>query len=450
MRLEFNTHGNEKQKECARYWADKETTDIVYGGSKSSGKSFLGCQLILGSALTYPETHWFIARKHLNDLRKFTVPSIHEVFQIWKLKPEYYSYNGQDNYFTFYNQSKVFLLDAKPLPSDPEYMRFGSMQNTGGWLEEAGEFDEAAKNNLSASIGRWKNDTYGIAGKLLQTCNPSKNYLYRDYYKKFQNGTLEPHKKFIQALPTDNKMMASGYLEHLQRTLSINQRKRLLEGNWEYDDNPLALCSYDKILDCFTNQFVAHGEKYITVDVARKGKDTTRICYWSGWRLEEMVTLRRALTAEVVQAVRSLQSQHQVPNSHTVCDEDGIGGGVTDMVGCKGFIAMSSPIYHPTIKTDIREQYFNFKSQCGFYLSQKINSSEIYCQLDGQDREQLIEEFEQLEEMDLQSDMKARIISKDIMKERLGRSPDILDNCIMRSYFDLHKRVERTRQMGVM
>lgn len=448
MILQFDTHGNEKQKECARYWADDETTDISYGGSKGGAKSFTGCSLIFGSAFMYPGTHWFIARKHLNDLRKFTLPSIHEVFGEWKLHSGYYNFNGQDNFFTLHNESKVFLLDAKPLPSDPLYMRFGSMQNTGGWIEEAGEFEEEAKNNLAASIGRWKNDVYGIKGKLLQTCNPSKNYLYRDYYKKFKNGTLEPWKKFIQAFPQDNKKLPAGYLEHLRRTLSTNQAKRLLEGNWEYDDNPFALCSYEKILDVFTNTFVADGDGYITVDVARKGKDTTRIVYWKGWRMIEVTTLHRALTGEVVKSIKAMQSRHGVPNSRTVADEDGVGGGVVDMVGCKGFIAMSSPILIPAAKNDQTEQYYNFKSQCGFYLAKKVNAAEIYCSFTDKDRDELIEELEQLEEEELAADMKARIISKDLMKERLGRSPDLLDNCIMRSSFDLHKRVERTRFLG--
>lgn len=447
MIITFDTHGNEKQKECARYWIDNSISDIVYGGAKGGAKSYTGCSLIFGDAFIYPETHYFIARKKLNDLTKYTLPSIFEVFNHWGVTADYYSYNGQHNMFNLHNESKVFLIQAKDEPSDPEFMRFGSMQMTRGMIEEAGEFSEMAKNSLSATVGRWKNDVYNINGKVLQTCNPAKNYLYRDYYKKHKTGTLENHKRFIQALPQDNKMLSSGYLDHLNRTLSANQRKRLLEGNWEYDDNPYALCSYEKILDVFTNTFAVHGEKYITVDVARKGKDTTRICYWSGWRLEEVETLTRALTGEVVKSVKAMQSRHLIPNSNTIVDEDGIGGGVTDMVGCRGFIANSIPILVPTNPTDKTEQYYNFKSQCGFHLAKKINAAEIYCNLADQNREFLIEEMEQLEEMELDADMKARLISKDLMKERLGRSPDLLDCCIMRSSFDLHKRTERTRYL---
>ena len=85
MELEFRTK-NDKQLEAAEAWLDDTTEEILFGGGKAGGKSFLGCTLIFGDALIYPNTHYFIARKELNDLRKFTIPSIHEVFENWKLK----------------------------------------------------------------------------------------------------------------------------------------------------------------------------------------------------------------------------------------------------------------------------------------------------------------------------------------------------------------------------
>lgn len=70
MKIVFDTKGNEKQKECARAWIDDSITEIVYGGSKGSAKSFTGCSLIFGDALIYPNTQYFIARKNLNDLNR--------------------------------------------------------------------------------------------------------------------------------------------------------------------------------------------------------------------------------------------------------------------------------------------------------------------------------------------------------------------------------------------
>lgn len=430
MKLTFNTHGNEKQKQVCRYWIDATVFDILYGGSKGSGKSYLGCSLIFGDALTYPGTHYFIARKKLNDLRKHTIPSIHEVFNHWGLGKEYYVYNGQDNLFRLYNGSTVYLLEAKFLPSDPLFYRFGSMQMTRGWIEEAGEFEVAAKNNLAASIGRWKNDVYNLPGKLLQTCNPSKNYLYRDYYRKAKDGTIEGWKKFVQALPEDNKRLPPGYLENLRRTLSPNEKERLLFGNWEYDDDPAALLQFEDICNIFTNQFVkAEGKKYITADVARFGKDETIIRIWHGFKVLQRVALKKKKTTEVAAEIRRLATEFLVPMSNVIVDEDGIGGGVVDLLpGCKGFIANSKPFKD--------ENYGSLKDQCGFKLADLIgNIYEPYSEPVVQ--EKLTEELEQLKQANMDEDGKRRLVSKDKIKELLGRSPDDLDTYLMRMYFEV-------------
>jgi phage terminase large subunit len=435
VKIVFDTHGNDKQKEVCRYWVDPDVSEIDYGGSKGSGKSYLGCSLIFGDALIYPETHYFIARKRLNDLRKFTIPSIYEVFEHWKVGPDYYKFNATDNVFTLYNESKVFLLEASFQPRDPLYMRFGSMQNTRGWIEEAGEFEEAAKNNLSASIGRWKNDVYKLPGKLLMTCNPSKNFLYREFYKKHRDKTLEPWKRFIQALPEDNKKLPDGYLEHLRRTLSVSEKERLLLGNWEYDDDPAALINYDSIVNIFTNAFIkSTGKRYITADVARFGKDTTVIRIWDGLTVARRVELKKKNTREVAVEIRKLATDHGVPMSNTIIDEDGIGGGVVDQLpGCKGFVANSSPI-----NPKAGENYENLLAQCAFTLAEKINANLIYePHAEPEVKDKLTEELEQLKQKNMDKDVKKGIIPKDKVKELIGRSPDDRDTYIMRMYFEL-------------
>jgi hypothetical protein len=97
-----------------------------------------------------------------------------------------------------YNGSKVFFIELAYLPSDANYSRFGSLQMTRGWIEEAGEIDRGAFEAISATVGRWKNDIYNLVPKVLQTCNPAKNYLY-EYYKAARDGLLDVWKKFIQA-----------------------------------------------------------------------------------------------------------------------------------------------------------------------------------------------------------------------------------------------------------
>lgn len=438
MKLQFDTHGNDKQKECVKRWLDPAISDIVYGGSKGSAKSYTGCSLIFGDALIYPGTHYFIARKKLNDLRKHTLPSIYEVFKHWGVPESMYQYNGQDNFFSLYNGSKVFLLDAKYLPSDPLYYRFGSMQMTRGWIEEAGEFDEEAKNNLMASIGRWKNDEYNLPPKLLQTCNPSKNYLYKEYYKKNREGTLDNWKCFIQALPTDNKRQQAGYIENLHRTLRNNQKERLLYGNWEYDDDPSVLCEYDKIISMFSNDFTElAGQKYITCDVARLGSDKIVIGLWNGWRVK-VYEFSKKLITESYQFIDSLRKANGVPLTNVIADEDGVGGGLVDMLKCKGFVNNSRALEG--------ENYENLQAQCAFRLAARINNNGLYIEpVESKAQEDIIEELEQLKQKNVDVDGRKGIVAKDDVKKIIGRSPDYRDMLLMREWFEIKPVIKRHR-----
>jgi phage terminase large subunit len=438
MKLIFDTNGNDKQKEMAKAWIDPCITDIVYGGSKGSGKSFGGVNLIFGDAFLYPETHYFIARKKLNDIRKFTIPTIYEVFEYWGLNNNYYNFDGKDNYFTLWNKSKVFLLEAKYLPSDPQYMRFGSMQMTRGMIEEAGEFEKDAKENLHASIGRWKNDKYNLVGKLLQTCNPSKNYLYKDYYRPFKIGQLPPYMKFIQALPTDNKKLDKGYLENLNRILSKNAKERLLKGNWEYDDDPSSLCDYENILCIFTNILEKDANKYITADIARFGSDKAIIAYWEGWELKEVIKYDISKTTELQLAIQTLREKYRVPINKCIADEDGVGGGVVDNTGILGFVNNSTPLSEDGI---IKPNYANLQSQCCYGLARIIQENKILisAELSNKDKEEIVEELEQLKSKDMDIDGKMKIIPKQEIKDAIGRSPDWRDVLMMRYYFEINK-----------
>lgn len=443
MILTFDTRGNEKQKECCRAWIDDSVTDILLGGAKGGAKSYTGAKLIFGDALIYPGTYYFIARNELSALRKFTIPTIYEVFEDWKIDiTKYTKFNGQDNLFECYNKSRVYLLDAAYMPSDPMFMRFGSLQFTRGWGEEIGEWHEAAKNNLSAAIGRWKNDVYNLVPKFLGTCNPSKNFIYREYYKPWREGTLPKWKRFIQSLPTDNKMLPKGYIEQLEKSLSPQEKQRLLHGNWEWDDDPAALIEYDKILDIFTNSHVAEGRKCITVDVARLGGDRIVIIIWNGWRGKVYAAQRQGLdtTAAIIEDHRY---RMKIGVSDVLVDEDGVGGGMVDFCKFKGFVNNSTPLPNP-VNGSIKENFDNLKSQCYFRLAQRINSNGLYLECDEWMKPLIIEELEQVKQKALDSDMKKGVIPKDRVKELLGRSPDFADTLMMREWFDLKPQIKLT------
>jgi hypothetical protein len=450
MELTFKTK-NRRQLEASQYWNDTTTEQILYGGAKAGGKSYLGASLIFADALTYPETHYFIARKELTDLRKFTIPTIHEVFANWGLKiDDYATFNGQDNTYTLYNKSKVYLIACKEEPSDPLFERLGSMQMTRGWIEEAGEVAEAAKDNLWLAVGRWKNDVYNLPKKLLITANPKKGWMKRDFIEPYQTNSLPPHRKFVPALVTDNKYMSQSYIDTLSAIKDQASRERLFLGNWDYDEDKNALVTYDALSDAFSNTPTKDNQKYLIVDVARFGKDATTLSFWRSMELYKIEKFHLQDTQNTIQKIKDYAATEQIPFSNILIDEDGIGGAVVDgLKGTRGFIANSRPL--PT-SSEIRGRlskieshlipktnYQNLKAQCAFKLAELITEHKIAFKV-PEYREVIMEELTALlKQRNKDDDGKLQIIPKDEVKASIGHSPDIGDPIIYRAWFELNK-----------
>lgn len=433
----FNTYGNDKQQQVAEYWIDNEVTDIAYGGSKGSGKSYLGVSLIFGDALIYSGTNYFIARKELNDLRKYTTATIKEVFDHWGLDDRYYKFNGVDNFYTLYNGSKVFLLEAAYKPTDPLYARFGSIQMTRGMIEEAGEVDGAAKRALQATVGRWKNDVYSLRAKLLITLNPAKNFVYEEYYLPHKENRLPPFRKFVQALPTDNKKLPKNYVTDLLKILTFAEAQRLVYGIWEYDDNPFAMYDYDTICNLFTNSYVkAQGQKYISADVAYLGSDLFVIYIWQGFRIIKVIAIDKIDETQIGVKLRAVAEEYGVPHSNIVYDADGLrkftANSLAKMEAAKPFINNSKPL-----KDD---QYKNLKAECAFLLKEKLEAGEIFCE-DLTYKKQIISDLEQICREPADKDLKIALESKKSLKLRINRSPDFFDGLMMRMYFELKPKI---------
>lgn len=433
MVINFNSNGNEKQKLAYSHWADDSVSQLMFGGAKYGGKSYLGCSMIFGDALMYPETNYFIAREHLNDLRKYTRPSVDEVFKAWALNPElYYKYNGQDNVFNLTNGSKVFFLEAKYKPSDPDFHGLGSVQMTRGWCEEIGQMHEKAINNLFLTVGRWKNLEYGIKKKMLMTCNPHKGYGYKNFYLPDKMGELPSDKRFVVALPQDNKAGDPEYVNSLRDNPSSLDYQRLYLGNWEYSDDLCLLFNHDRVLDIF-KQTVNDGIIRIAVDVARYGKDKTVIGLWSGNHCFKVIEIAKSSLMHVKSEVEAYMLIHKVPADRVIVDEDGVGGGLVEMLGCQGFINNSRALNG--------DNFRNLKSQCYFFLADLVNKGKMSMTCDMEVQRQIVEELEVVRIHNADKDGKRAIEPKDKVKEKINRSPDYSDMMAMFCWFSIYSGV---------
>lgn len=425
----FRHEPNYKQFLCLELLYDKVTKYPCFGGGAGGGKSWLGCEWIAAMCLNFPGVRYFMGREELRSLKDSTVKTFFKMSKHHGIQDTYRYYEHYSS-IRFTNGSEIALLDLKYIPSDQLFERYGSTEYTGGLIEEAGHVHFNAFDTLKSRVGRHLNDQYDIPKKILVTCNPKKNWLYHTFYKPWKEGTLEPGYAFIQSLASENNKIDRGYVESLDEIKDQTLKKRLKYGEWEYEDDPLSLVEYDKITDIFTNDYIPGGKKYITADIARFGADKTIVRVWDGLRVMERRERHGLRITESAELIKSMARQYNIPMSQVMVDEDGIGGGVVDILRCKGFVANSSPLHGGNFDM--------LKSQCGYRLSELIKEGLIYEQChDTKAKELLIEELGQLKRKNDGSDKKQAIMPKDKIKDMLGRSPDDMDTYIMRAWWEV-------------
>lgn len=257
---------------------------------------------------------------------------------------------------------------------------------------------------------------------------------------------------FIPGSIYDNKVLLSkdpGYLGNLM-ALDEATQAALLRGNWKIKLNGNSLFEHTRVNDLYTNEFVTLGKKYITVDAARFGSDLAVIMVWDGWRMVHVEWFDISSTSDIAAAVKRLEKEFAVPRSQTVCDADGIGGGVIDQLpGMHSFVNNSQPLEEEVGGKKVKPNYDNLKTQCYYKAAEKVNQHGMFISpvvaekvitnkgKTKRVREYINEELRAIKKGKQDMDGKRKLNSKEEQKNIVGRSPDFADSIMMRSYFDL-------------
>lgn len=451
-----------KQHLAYQFLSDNITSFLLFGGGAEGGKSWLGAEYLLSSCYRYPGTKWFLGRNELTRLLASSYATFRKVCTHHKIPASDWKYNGQYHYIEFRNPksgqfdgegSRIDLLDLKFQPADPMFQRYGSTEYTGGWIEEAGEVHVLAFEILKTRVGRWRNDEYGLnPAKILLTCNPEQNWLYRIFYKPAQKNTLEAGYAFVQSLYKDNPYTAIEAEKRLDKLKDPVLRARLKMGLWEYVAGENNLITYDAIVDLFTNTISEDSERWFTADVARYGSDKIVFGNWKGFNLTKITWKTERGIDQTSNDIREELKIERIPYSHAIADDDGVGGGAVDNVkGIKGFVGNASPMKLKDSNTpdgERKDNYRNLRSQCGFMLAEKVMKHEmaITADIDESTKEMIIEELQQLKKKEVPIEAPLQLIPKEEIKEALGRSPDFCDMMMMRMFFELEEQKPEYKQ----
>lgn len=437
---------SQKQELTLRLLNHPQIVDLLLGGGAGGAKTLtVGIWMVL-ECRNFPGIRIGLGRKELSRLKQTSVVTlIKEVHPLLGVKDHEFVYNDQKATITYMNGSMIQLIDLAPQPSDPDFDRFGSMLFTHVVIEEAGEVVRKARDVFISRKNRYKNVKYNIVGKSVSTCNPSQNFLKTDYYKPYKKlgggghrvweyGVVEikgkmfkAYRAFIKSLASDNPFISRNYIEVL-RNLPDAERKRLLEGNWDYEDSDLMLFK-PAMIDRSMTRELKTGKKGIGVDVSDAGSDLTILTYVEEGVIVEQKEIKvdktEAIGDQIALEIIKYAQQHGFTSKEAQMigiDTLGVGASTRDFMRSKGwyireFIAGAAstlPIYK------------NLRGQTIYELSQAMDKGEFKIYEGLQTIETLREQL-----MAHEYTTEERVIlvkSKQKIKEVLGVSPDYAES----------------------
>jgi phage terminase large subunit len=438
----INLNLTKRQSQAWKYLSDNKTSVILFGGSAGGGKSWLGTLWITNLCLQYNGIRCLIGRTVLTQLKLTTLNTLFDLLNVMNLKSgEHFTYNGQSNIITFYNGSEIILKDLAYNPSDPNYDSLGSLEITAAFIDEAAQITSLAYNIVKSRI-RYKLNEYNLIPKMFLTCNPSNNWIKKDFYLPHTQGTLEDNKVFIPSLPMDNPHLPPSYIEMLKE-LPPQQRRRLLEGDWDYLDETDSLFKFDEISNSvFRTEPNPKDKKILTLDVARFGDDRSVAFVWVGLVVVSCHIYRKLSTTELYTEIQDVMRSHGIHPQNVIVDSDGVGGGISDLLRATNFVNNSSPLHG--------QNFSNLKSQCYVKLSDMFREGNISLNiLEPSLIEDLTQELLAVKLKDVDKDNKVAVQSKDEMKRTLGKSPDLSDSLMMRMLLEI-KTQKSTGRYAIM
>jgi len=420
-----------KQEHAIYYLNDDETEELLYGGGAGGGKSALGCLRLIELCQRYAGIRCLMGRSKLKALKETTLNTFFQLANDLNIGDQF-KYNAQSNIIYWNNGSEILLKDLFLYPSDPNFDSLGSLEISFAFIDECNQCTYKAVQIVKSRL-RYKLKEFGIMPKMLMTCNPSKNWTYTEFYNPSLSNALRQDRKFIQALPTDNPHLPKSYIKTLD-SLDEASRKRLLYGDWEFDDNPYALFEYNNILNLFTNEFIKPTQtRYLTCDIAYTGSDKFVLIVWAGLVIEKIIAIDKIDDTQVSKKINELRIEYRIPLKNVIYDADGLQTFTRNSAN-SGVLSGATQFNNNAVPIKIngkKENYKNLKAQCYFMLADMCKDNLLFIQ-EKNYRTQIIQELEQINRLPFSDDGKLALEKKDDIRERIGRSPDFADAIMMR------------------
>lgn len=391
---------------------------LLYGGAKGGGKSFWLCRWAVKQLAKFRGNKGFLGRKRSVDFTNTTLETFKKA-----IDPRLYRINEQKKkiYFPCFDGT----IDYGGLDNTEEVEKFNSAEYGFFGIDQAEEVPRDAFAMLRGTLRHRLPDGNEPNYFVRLTANPAQCWLKDDFIVQPKEGF-----KFIQALPSDNPFLASGYVENLRE--AFGHREDLLQaylfGSWDDLSGADLCCQVSWVRDAKKLRTYGPVLKTVVVcDPARFGDDETVIYVMQMRNIAEVVDTEIVSHKSTMDTAGRLVAKRKAWGASAIAvDGIGIGAGIVDSLKEMGEEVMDIVSSRkPTMETEA-EKYFNLRSQMWLHGAKQIFEQKCLIPDDDILAGQLCSP-----KFEFMSNGKMKVEGKEDIKERLGRSPDRADAFLM-------------------
>lgn len=257
------------------------------------------------------------------------------------------------------------------------------------WIDEDGFIDEGKCKRIRYFIRREGEYVWGDSKK--EVIDNNKAYLLDLAKKQRRSGSLEDlvtSVMFIKGDVNENLPMLEKDPAYLGKLASLPKHEmlRLLGGNWKVKIDGRNVYNNDSVESIFDrsrrDKALSYGsanERYITVDLAGKGRDFFVCMIWEGKALIRTDVYSKSTGSFIVDKINTLCSLYNIPRYRIAIDCGGMGEGVHGFLeGAIGINAWhGKPIVNPI--TEMTGNVANLESQLhSVFATEFVNNGELF------------------------------------------------------------------------
>lgn len=398
------------------------------------------------------------------EARVGTVMSYLEVLDAMGLQEgtDYRYVSGTEIKITFLHNGSIIQFVPLDHTKDREWRKIKSINATKTSVDEVDGVMHSGFVMLSSRAGRRNRN--GAPACTVATCNPNETWVKEHVYTPWKNGALPPNVCVIEFEMEDSFLFSTGYYERFKDNPE-QWRQRYLKNNWDYLDDEGSLFKMRLLDRIHTDTYTADDTGYLGIDVAREGKDRSVFCEIRGNVLTNIKVYTRedfdrlALPDEkdappysiiLGREALSYALKRGIGYSNAAGDAVGNGGGMIDYLRSQGFKlnefkAGAAPVRQANAKDlrkpDYSEEYDMLRSQMYHQLALDMERGDFFFYSGCPHLAELKQEL--LYHQFAVEDKSMKVESKDKIKLRLGKSPDLADALVI-AYFN-KKRISDHR-----